>query len=198
MLRIGLGRTAPWESAENDLAKAVRGGDRMAFEQLTSRHSESVRRFLHRRVPQTDAEDVYQETMLAAWEHFSKFSGTGRFRTWLFAVCVNKIKDYWRRQQRLSPEFSMDVSEAALYLQPEFAEIDLKETLREAWGGLTPSQQELLELYYGAELTLQEISRVLGRNLSTVKYQFYRAHELAAERITPDFVERAKGSGRSK
>ncbi len=144
-----------------------------------------------------DADDVYQETVLAAWEHLEKFTGPGRYRTWLFAICINKIKDYWRKQQRLSPEqSSADLEDAMSYVQSEFEAIDLKEALRELWGNFTPAQQELLELYYGAELTLQEISRVLGRNLSTVKYQFYRAHEQAAERISPEFVSNASQGGK--
>ena len=46
---------------------------------------------------------------------------------------------------------------------------------------LSDNHRQLLDLYYYGELTLPEISRLLDRNLNTVKYQFYRAHsELAA------------------
>ncbi len=48
------------------------------------------------------------------------------------------------------------------------------------------AQREVLELYYYAELTLPEIAAALGRNLNTVKYQFYRAHALAAEGLAAE------------
>jgi len=40
---------------------------------------------------------------------------------------------------------------------------------------------ETTTLYYYAELTLPEIAEALGRNVNTVKYQFYRAHAQAAD-----------------
>lgn len=173
---------------ERPLIRDARAGDRGAFDRLSSDHLETLRRFLKRRVPDSEVEDVLQETMVAAWEHIGTFAGPGRFRTWLFAICMNKVRDFWRRRQRYAPE-PLDDDAAAAFVQPEFAAIQLREALRELWLGFTESQQELLELYYGADLTLQEISNVLGRNLSTVKYQFYRAHELAAERLTPEMLE---------
>ncbi len=47
---------------------------------------------------------------------------------------------------------------------------------------LEPSQSEVLEMYYLLEMSLPDIARVLERNLNTVKYQFYRAHVVAAEK----------------
>lgn len=41
----------------------------------------------------------------------------------------------------------------------------------------------VVEMYYYAELTLPEIALALGRNLNTVKYQFYRAHARAAREL---------------
>ena len=38
-------------------------------------------------------------------------------------------------------------------------------------------------MYYYAELTLAEIAEALGRNVNTVKYQFYRAHTQVAEHL---------------
>ena len=49
------------------------------------------------------------------------------------------------------------------------------------WIRFPEAQREVLDLYYWAELTLPEIARALNRNLNTVKYQFYRGHDLVAQ-----------------
>ena len=61
-----------------------------------------------------------------------------------------------------------------------YAAADRAQAVRAALAGLPEAQQEVLELYFYAELTLPEIAEMLGRNLNTVKYQFYRAHAQAA------------------
>jgi RNA polymerase sigma factor (sigma-70 family) len=51
---------------------------------------------------------------------------------------------------------------------------------------LPEAQREVVELYYYAELTLPEIATSLNRNLNTVKYQFYRAHQAVARELGPE------------
>ena len=67
------------------------------------------------------------------------------------------------------------------------------QVVRAALSELPEAQREVLELYYYAELTLAEIADSLGRNLNTVKHQFYRAHAMAADRL-PEYRPLAGGS----
>lgn len=46
------------------------------------------------------AEDVVQETLLAALKGFDKFQGRGAERTWLIGIMKHKIADHFRRTQR--------------------------------------------------------------------------------------------------
>jgi len=75
---------------------------------------------------------------------------------------------------------SRDTSE---YKTPEelYSAAEAREAVRTIVDTLPPAQREILDLYYWAELSLPEIARVLGRNLNTVKYQFYRGHDLVAQ-----------------
>jgi DNA-directed RNA polymerase specialized sigma24 family protein len=76
-----------------------------------------------------------------------------------------------------------DTEALATYFPGDFAQVDLRESLRGFWESCSPDQRELLRLYYGDGLTLAEISAILSRNLNTVKYQFYRAHEEASRTL---------------
>ncbi len=46
------------------------------------------------------AEDLVQETLLAAWRSRASFSGTSSERTWLIGILKHKLVDYWRRSAR--------------------------------------------------------------------------------------------------
>jgi RNA polymerase sigma-70 factor (ECF subfamily) len=57
---------------------------------------------LHLRDP-SRAEDVVQETLLAAMESRTGFSGKAQLRTWLTGILKHKIVDMFRRQKREAP-----------------------------------------------------------------------------------------------
>ncbi len=168
---------------------AARKRDRAAFDALVARHRPALYRFVTRRVRESDRDDILQDTWISVWESLERFDGTCSFRTWVCAICYHKIQDHWRREQCRPPSESIaDLEGAGAYIPPEYAGIELTQAMSALWRSYTPAQRELLRMYYVDELTLAEISRVLGRNLSTVKYQFYRAHELAAVRLPEENV----------
>ena len=49
---------------------------------------------------QTQAEDVVQETFVAALQAYEAFAGRGSERTWLVGILKHKIADFFRRQSR--------------------------------------------------------------------------------------------------
>jgi RNA polymerase sigma-70 factor (ECF subfamily) len=169
---------------ESRLVRAARERDREAFSDLMQEYTPALKRFAARRVPERDCEDILQDTWIAAWEAIPSFDDNSKLRTWLYSICYHKIQDHWRREHRLPPVTqSFDTESLAPYLPSEYAKVDLKESLRDFWESCTPDQRELLRLYYSDGLTLNEISGVLGRNLNTVKYQFYRTHEIASRAL---------------
>lgn len=55
---------------------------------------------LHKTSSRQTAEDLVQETFLAAVQSFSKFKGNSNPKTWLFAILNNKINDHYRSSFR--------------------------------------------------------------------------------------------------
>ena len=164
------------------LARAAARGDARAFEALVHAYGRPLRGFLLRRVGPDAADDVLQETWLAAWAALPAFAGRSRFKAWLFAIAVHKAADAQRASGRTLTEVWADAAEATPAAGPDpFAASDLKRSVQATLARLPLAQREVLELYYYADLTLAEVAETLGRNLNTVKYQFYRAHAEAAE-----------------
>lgn len=175
--------TPSWGGAEARLVQSARQGDRAAFDRLMRSHAGPLRGFLSRQVGPDAAEDVFQETWIAGWEALKTYRGQARFKAWLYAIARHKCLDYQRAQKRSAAEELSEATDGLPFQQDAFANADRVQAVRAALAGLPKPQQEVLELYFYAELTLPEIAETLERNLNTVKYQFYRAHAQAAHAL---------------
>jgi RNA polymerase sigma-70 factor (TIGR02960 family) len=89
------------------LARA-RAGDEDAFRELTDAYRHELQLHCYRIVGSTqDAEDLVQETLLAAWRGLDQFSERASIRTWLYRIATNRgldaLRASARRSQRLAP-----------------------------------------------------------------------------------------------
>lgn len=174
------------EDTERELVRAAQGGDRRAFDTLVRAQQDLLRGFLARRLGADAAEDVEQETWLACWNSLSRYNGQARFKAWLLGIALHKCKDYYRARGRAAVEASWEEADRAADPKDLHAATEERQAVQAVLKQLPVEQREVLELYYYADLTLAEIARMLQRNLNTVKYQFYRAHDLAARHLLDD------------
>jgi RNA polymerase sigma-70 factor (ECF subfamily) len=84
------------------------------------RYGDYLYRFAVARVRRSDAaEDLVQETLLAAWKGRAGYDGTASERTWLTAILKRKVIDWLRRQVRerltVEPDAEPDRSDAGLF-----------------------------------------------------------------------------------
>ena len=83
------------------LARA-RAGDEQAFRDLTEPHRRELQLHCYRMLGSlADAEDMVQETLLAAWRGLVGFEGRSSLRAWLYRIatnrCLNALRDAARR-----------------------------------------------------------------------------------------------------
>jgi RNA polymerase sigma-70 factor (ECF subfamily) len=86
----------------------ARAGDEDAFRELTDPYRNELQLHCYRIVGSTqDAEDLVQETLLAAWRGLDDFSERASIRTWLYRIatnrCVDALRASARRPQSLEP-----------------------------------------------------------------------------------------------
>jgi RNA polymerase sigma-70 factor (TIGR02960 family) len=92
---------------EQTLARA-RGGDENAFRDLTDRYRRELQLHVYRIVGSTqDAEDLVQETLLAAWRGLEQFEGRASVRAWLYRIATNRSLDALRASRRRPEEERM-------------------------------------------------------------------------------------------
>jgi RNA polymerase sigma-70 factor (TIGR02960 family) len=82
------------------LARA-RAGDEDAFRALTDPHRRELQVHIYRMVGSAqDAEDLLQETLLAAWRGLERFEGRASVRAWLYSIATNRSLDALRASRR--------------------------------------------------------------------------------------------------
>ena len=95
---------------EQTLARA-RDGDEEAFRKLTDPYRRELQLHIYRIVGSAqDAEDVLQETLVAAWRGLDRFEGRASVRAWLYRIATNRSLDALRASRR-RPEDLMRMTE---------------------------------------------------------------------------------------
>ena len=89
---------------EQTLARA-RAGDEEAFRALTDPYRRELQLHLYRMVGSAhDAEDLLQETLLAAWRGLDRFAERASLRAWLYRIATNRSLDALRASRRRPEE----------------------------------------------------------------------------------------------
>src|SRR5436309_14317537 len=90
--------------AEATLARA-RAGDEGAFRELTEPHRRELQLHCYRILgSMQDAEDLVQETLLAAWRSLVAFEGRASLRSWVDQIATNRCLNALRDRSRRPPE----------------------------------------------------------------------------------------------
>jgi RNA polymerase sigma-70 factor (TIGR02960 family) len=92
-----------------DALERARAGDDQAFGEVTAPYLVELRLHCYRILGSVqDAEDVLQETLLAAWRGIGQYEGRAAVRTWLYRIatnrCLNALRDSSRRPRPEPPE----------------------------------------------------------------------------------------------
>src|SRR5207302_2949736 len=93
------------------LARA-RAGDENAFRSLVEPYRRELQLHCYRILGSLqDAEDLLQETLLAAWRGLDKFEGRASMRSWLYRIATNRCLNALRDSGRRPPEGLMRLNE---------------------------------------------------------------------------------------
>ena len=139
---------------------------------------------------QTLADELYQDTFLAATEKRSKLKPDGNLKSYLLSGALMQWKNRKRKfawRNRIAPEDTFDeTTDTALDTEADTLETYLKKeqrtAVRKAVANLPDKYKTPIILYYMEEMPLAEIAEVLGIPVGTVKSRLSAARKrLGAE-----------------
>jgi RNA polymerase sigma-70 factor (ECF subfamily) len=177
------------QSYETKLVEKLRSGDSAAMEEFYNLYRSRLHSLVLEQVGrnETVAEDLVQETFLAALSSLDKFRGDSQLYTWLRSIALHKINDFYRHQARepklnkSSPDFNALKLEQPWDDEPEtFAEMEyeeIRQSVHQALVGLPQDYQEVLVLKYLKEMPVLAISQVMGRSPKSVEGLLSRARK---------------------
>jgi RNA polymerase sigma factor (sigma-70 family) len=162
------------------LVEQVRAGSEQAFEVLFERHQESILTFCtHMLGSREEAEDVVQQTFIAAYRDLKRSEAPRAFRPWLYGIARHRGLSALRRR-RVRPVGEVPEPAPARNLA---AEVDAREDLRELLvdiGRLPDDQRAALVLAELEDLTHGEIAEILGCPRAKVKALVFQARSSLA------------------
>lgn len=164
----------------------ARAGERDAFRELTDPYRRELQVHIYRIVGSVDdAEDLLQETLLAAWRGLDGFEGRASVRAWLYRIATNRSLDALRATRR-RPEDRQRMTEMpeptrhgeAIWLEP-FPDVLLEGIPDQAPGPEARYEaREAIEL--GFVVGLQHLPPQQRAVLVLRDVLGYRAEEVAA------------------
>lgn len=146
------------------------------FEAMLEKHRIAVERYINFQMPSRyDADDVIQETYLAAFRHFSELRNRDLFKAWILTIAKNQCR-LWYRKNYAAEHASIDEI-AEIVDGHEMPELAYDDTVALILRLLPPDSAEVLRLTMDG-YKQSEISEKLGIPLGTVKSRVYNAKKL--------------------
>jgi RNA polymerase sigma factor (sigma-70 family) len=179
--------------SDSELVARCRTGDQQAWSELVERFSRyvyaiSVQAF---RLPEADAEDVFQEVFARAYQHLDKLRDDAAVRPWLAQLtrrlCIDRLRAGAR--ERPAAEEELEAGEA----DETLAQLDEALTVHEALAAAPEHCREILDRFFARDESYKTIGEALHLPSGTIASRISRC--LARLR---DFLEgRSDGSGPS-
>ncbi len=171
------------ETEEAQIAAGLRRRDPEVLDALIEQYQHRLLRYLaHMTRNRATAEDLFQETWIRVLEKGHQYDGKSRFSTWLMTIAHNVAIDHLRKKRPASLDEMRDTEDAVPF-EPvangpspfdNAAASEDRQRIQAALEQLSPIFREVLVLRFQEQMKLEEIAKLVGIPLATVKTRLYR------------------------
>jgi RNA polymerase sigma-70 factor (ECF subfamily) len=188
-------------SGEAWLIAQAQTGNQAAFAELVEMHQDFVFNLAFRILQNyEEADDASQEAFVKIWQALPNFRGDAKFTTWAYRIvrngCLNRLRSLKSNPRLVSVETSFEEGDEGetdilANLPGDQSEepawrFDTSERRQLIWDqvdGLPVKYREIIALYYGQEMSYEEIAAALEVPVGTVKTHLYRAKAQLKNRL---------------
>lgn len=178
-------------------------GDTKAFAYLVDKYKSLVFTLIYRIVKsKEEAEEVSQDTFVKAYNSLSRFKGDSKFSTWIYRIAYNSSLDSLKKNKKHIKDIPIEgVAENQIGIIDDtlsrMEETERETAIKRCLNKLPSDESFLLTLYYYEDLTVKDISEVLGMSNSNTKIKLYRSRKRLAsifrQQLEPELIEQYEG-----
>ena len=141
----------------------------------------------------TEADDLVQDAALLAYKAFDTFQRGTNFKAWFFRILTNAFLNQYRKEKREGIPVDLEDT-PELYLYTQTAETGLHarsadpagalmaqfdaEQVSDALAKLPEEYRTVATLYFGLDLSYQDIAAAVGIPIGTVRSRLHRARRM--------------------
>jgi len=175
---------------DGQLIQQALAGDEQAFGKLRQKYQHAIYNLISRMIrDRQEVEDLTQEAFIKAFTSLESFNDEYAFSTWLYKIATNNCIDHIRRKKLKTfsidkplpskdGDYAFELPDTSFEPDRELIDTQRKAILKKAIASLPPKYRKVIELRHVEEREYQDIAKILGLPLGTVKAHIFRAREL--------------------
>lgn len=165
---------------DSDILLSIKRNPETGFRLLMSLYSEPVYWHIRRMViHHADAQDATQETFIRVFRSISKFKADSSLKVWIYRIATNEAIRQMGRKHEGYMSVDDEHSEVRQLVAEDYVNYEDAEAVRlqNAILSLPPKQQLAFNMRYYDEMEYDEIAKVIGSTMSSVKASYHIAKE---------------------
>lgn len=164
------------------LVAEAKKGDRAAFQSIYEHYVRRIYNFLFRMVGSVDeAEDLAQQTFLVVLQQLGSLRDASQLESWIYRIARNEVYQGFRKKRPGSIEDEgielHGIPEGRAHGNPErmVLDLELSQVIQGVLNALAPKLREVFVMGVIQEMSYEEVAGIVGRSVSSVKTDVYRA-----------------------
>mgnify|MGYP003623287522 CR=1 FL=1 len=157
--------------------KQDKKGDKYAFIELIEQcRGAMVQTAVSRLKNKEDVEDAIQESIVTAFKNIGNLRDNSYFKTWLIRIMVNTCSDIIKKESKyvdLNPYLEENMTDSS----DTAKSVETKHDVESVMSALKENDRLILNLLYSQDMSVKQISEVLGLSENAVKLRISRGRE---------------------
>jgi RNA polymerase sigma-70 factor (ECF subfamily) len=179
--------------SDHEIISRVLGGNTRSFADLVERHKDKAMTLAMRMLRnREEAEEAVQDAFVRAFNALDKFEKRSKFSTWMYRILFNVCSTILSKRGEPVQPISSDKNEGDWEDEiPDFSEIpdsvvegeEFRQQVVDAMNELSPLYSGITTMFYIDDLSYEEIVKITGSPLGTVKARLFRARAMLREGV---------------
>ena len=170
------------------LSRRAQHGDESAFSELAYGIGDRLFALASRILRDGDlAEDATQQAIVTIWRELPALRDPARFEAWTYRILVNACNAEARRERRWRPSLHvLDADTRGTDTDDPQLTVTARDELERGFRRLPPEQRAVLVLQHYLDLSLPQISGLLGVPIGTVRSRLHYARNAMRAALEAD------------